>query len=152
MRQLQPGSTHSRWFNPQLGHIHTSTPQQARIHALQTSRAPLSTYTSSPTTPSRHPQPQTPCRSSKRRPRSVPSSLPPTPTVVLTSPQSAHTHRKGDRARHRTRLQGARRPLCRPLQATLLTGDQVSRIKERVEEKEGIPPAQQRLIFGGKQM
>jgi ubiquitin-like protein Nedd8 len=28
----------------------------------------------------------------------------------------------------------------------------VSRIKERVEEKEGIPPVQQRLIFGGKQM
>jgi hypothetical protein len=29
---------------------------------------------------------------------------------------------------------------------------QISRIKERVEEKEGIPPAQQRLIYGGKQM
>jgi hypothetical protein len=34
----------------------------------------------------------------------------------------------------------------------LIHHPQVSRIKERVEEKEGIPPAQQRLIFGGKQM
>jgi hypothetical protein len=35
----------------------------------------------------------------------------------------------------------------------MLTSDeQVSRIKERVEEKEGIPPVQQRLIYGGKQM
>ncbi|KAK9473588.1 ubiquitin-related domain-containing protein [Dipodascopsis tothii] len=30
--------------------------------------------------------------------------------------------------------------------------DKVARIKERVEEKEGIPPSQQRLIYGGKQM
>ncbi|EEH17192.2 hypothetical protein PABG_07279 [Paracoccidioides brasiliensis Pb03] len=37
------------------------------------------------------------------------------------------------------------------LSVTLLLR-QVSRIKERVEEKEGIPPVQQRLIYGGKQM
>ncbi|KAI0995878.1 hypothetical protein K3495_g12303 [Podosphaera aphanis] len=28
----------------------------------------------------------------------------------------------------------------------------ISQIKEKVEEKEGIPPVQQRLIYGGKQM
>lgn len=30
--------------------------------------------------------------------------------------------------------------------------DTIERIKQRVEEKEGIPPIQQRLIYGGKQM
>ena len=40
--------------------------------------------------------------------------------------------------------------ICRTWLTRLVT--QVSRIKERVEEKEGIPPVQQRLIFGGKQM
>eukprot|EP00002_Diphylleia_rotans_P002239 TRINITY_DN11412_c0_g1_i5.p1 TRINITY_DN11412_c0_g1~~TRINITY_DN11412_c0_g1_i5.p1 ORF type:complete len:102 (+),score=16.49 TRINITY_DN11412_c0_g1_i5:232-537(+) len=28
--------------------------------------------------------------------------------------------------------------------------DKIERVKERVEEKEGIPPPQQRLIFGGR--
>ncbi|KAI3535992.1 ubiquitin family protein [Colletotrichum abscissum] len=38
-----------------------------------------------------------------------------------------------------------------PLNTT--DGDrEVSQIKEKVEEKEGIPPVQQRLIYGGKQM
>lgn len=31
-------------------------------------------------------------------------------------------------------------------------GDKVIRIKEMMEEKEGIPPAQQRLIFNGSQL
>jgi ubiquitin-like protein Nedd8 len=29
---------------------------------------------------------------------------------------------------------------------------QISKVKERVEEKAGIPPVQQRLIYGGKAM
>ncbi|EKV05031.1 NEDD8-like protein (RubA), putative [Penicillium digitatum PHI26] len=50
----------------------------------------------------------------------------------------------------------------RPNRVRTLTGKEIEldiepdykvfRIKERVEEKEGIPPVQQRLIFGGKQM
>lgn len=30
--------------------------------------------------------------------------------------------------------------------------DTVMKLKERIEEKEGIPPEQQRLIYGGKAM
>lgn len=30
--------------------------------------------------------------------------------------------------------------------------EQIAKVKERVEEKAGIPPAQQRLIYGGKAM
>eukprot|EP00842_Homolaphlyctis_polyrhiza_P002226 jgi/Hompol1/3003/HPOL_003079-RA len=44
--------------------------------------------------------------------------------------------------------------LCHAIQIEIdiEPNDKIQRIKERVEEKEGIPPAQQRLIFGGKQM
>merc|ERR1712178_234521 len=38
------------------------------------------------------------------------------------------------------------------IQIDIDASDKIMRIKERVEEKEGIPPVQQRLIFGGKQM
>jgi len=30
--------------------------------------------------------------------------------------------------------------------------DKISRLKEKVEEQSGVPPQQQRLIFGGRQM
>ncbi|KAH9960428.1 ubiquitin-related domain-containing protein [Russula dissimulans] len=30
--------------------------------------------------------------------------------------------------------------------------DKINRIKEKIEEQSGVPPPQQRLIFGGKQM
>ncbi|ADV21176.1 ubiquitin-NEDD8-like protein RUB1 [Cryptococcus gattii Ru294] len=33
-----------------------------------------------------------------------------------------------------------------------LSSSHISKVKERVEEKAGIPPVQQRLIFGGKAM
>jgi ubiquitin-like protein Nedd8 len=45
-----------------------------------------------------------------------------------------------------------RRAMCGKFEERNADSTQVSRIKERVEEKEGIPPAQQRLIYGGKQM
>jgi len=38
------------------------------------------------------------------------------------------------------------------IEVAIESTDLVGRIKERLEELEGIPPAQQRLIFGGKQM
>ena len=40
----------------------------------------------------------------------------------------------------------------REIELDIDTDYTVAKIKERVEEKEGIPPAQQRLIYGGKQM
>nr|XP_041568824.1 uncharacterized protein LOC121468783 isoform X3 [Taeniopygia guttata] len=52
-----------------------------------------------------------------------------------------------DRDRHRTHGQGER-----PVWTSTDQYGPVERIKERVEEKEGIPPQQQRLIYSGKQM
>ncbi|KZM21936.1 hypothetical protein ST47_g6943 [Ascochyta rabiei] len=62
----------------------------------------------------------------------------------LASPTMSHALRTPPLANTRTQNRSGK--------ATLADGKQVSRIKERVEEKEGIPPAQQRLIYGGKQM
>lgn len=42
--------------------------------------------------------------------------------------------------------------LGRRIEIDIEPTDKVERIKERVEEKEGIPPQQQRLIYSGKQM
>lgn len=39
-----------------------------------------------------------------------------------------------------------------PILCSISVKMKVERIKERVEEKEGIPPQQQRLIYSGKQM
>lgn len=40
----------------------------------------------------------------------------------------------------------------RDIPVDIEAGDKVVRIKEMMEEKEGIPPAQQRLIFNGSQL
>lgn len=40
----------------------------------------------------------------------------------------------------------------REIEIDIETTDKIERIKERIDEKEGIPPPQQRLIFSGKQM
>lgn len=40
----------------------------------------------------------------------------------------------------------------RDLDIDIENKEKIYRVKERVEEKEGIPPHQQRLIYGGKQL
>jgi ubiquitin-like protein Nedd8 len=40
----------------------------------------------------------------------------------------------------------------REIEIDINADDTIRRLKERVEEKQGIPPEQQRLIFGGKQL
>lgn len=40
----------------------------------------------------------------------------------------------------------------RELEIDIDSKEKIICIKERVEEKEGIPPTQQRLIYGGKQL
>jgi len=40
----------------------------------------------------------------------------------------------------------------REIELDIDTDDKISRIKEKVEEQSGVPPPQQRLIYGGRQM
>ncbi|KAH7978177.1 hypothetical protein HPB49_004729 [Dermacentor silvarum] len=58
----------------------------------------------------------------------------------------------GDPGRHSLPGPSMRVSYRRPIEIDIEPNDKVERIKERVEEKEGIPPAQQRLIYSGKQM
>ncbi|CAM0913053.1 unnamed protein product [Alopecurus aequalis] len=50
------------------------------------------------------------------------------------------------------RLRGIKTLTGKEIEIDIEPTDTIDRIKERVEEKEGIPPVQQRLIFGGKQI
>ena len=65
--------------------------------------------------------------------------------IVSTARAHTHTHTHTMQIKVKT-LTG------KEIELDIDATDKVARIKERVEEKEGIPPAQQRLIFGGKQM
>ncbi|KAN0128569.1 ubiquitin [Lactarius tabidus] len=38
------------------------------------------------------------------------------------------------------------------IELDISSDDKIFRIKEKVEEQSGVPPPQQRLIFGGRQM
>ncbi|XP_067378846.1 NEDD8 isoform X1 [Channa argus] len=62
------------------------------------------------------------------------------------SQQTSVSPSKYDSALPRTTLTG------KEIEIDIEPTDKVERIKERVEEKEGIPPQQQRLIYSGKQM
>lgn len=124
-----------------------AAPPTLTSHQLLPNQTPSNT--SNPT----HPRPPI-CRSSNGYPSSSH-----TPNTNPTS-QSPHPNRQRDRAGHRARLQGTAvsltsytTPNSSKQQGPNTTlQQQVQRIKERVEEKEGIPPQQQRLIYGGKQM
>ena len=87
----------------------------------------------------------------------------PEPSEARSTTSSAARKSKARRSESAatSRLSPSESPQPRLHALALLTGQiadlrlvrkQVQRIKERVEEKEGIPPLQQRLIYGGKQM
>ena len=69
------------------------------------------------------------------------------------SPSCAESTRRRAAPAPRRRAQIKVKTLTgKEIEIDIESDDTISRIKERVEEKEGIPPPQQRLIFGGKQM
>lgn len=73
--------------------------------------------------------------------------------VVRSGVGVACAHFRFRRAGHRgTMLIKVKTLTGKEIEIDIEPTDKVERIKERVEEKEGIPPQQQRLIYSGKQM
>ncbi|EED21840.1 NEDD8-like protein (RubA), putative [Talaromyces stipitatus ATCC 10500] len=81
--------------------------------------------------------------------KSVP---PPLPSIYACLVRNFRYERSPEKKSSSTSSQTTKYDIIHPSKVTSVNKLQVSRIKERVEEKEGIPPVQQRLIFGGKQM
>lgn len=85
-------------------------------------------------------------------PLPLPVSFPAAPEVSGGGLCCAVTERRGERTHTGNMLIKVKTLTGKEIEIDIEPTDKVERIKERVEEKEGIPPQQQRLIYSGKQM